>query len=204
MKAHRLAASAVILVLGSLTQANAVPVTYSTAGVFGSSGTALLNQGGAQIRFDALGLTTVNVPPDTNALFGSFTTLAAPASSTMLVDTFTLTITQTAPGPGTVAFTSTVGGNIFVGNTGSFVQFNGPLTRTITSGGFTTFYRIVEADDVSPGRVELFGNVNEVSTINGEVGIVAVPEPGTMALACVALPLLGLGYARHRRRMARV
>src|SRR5687768_5754637 len=120
MKPHRLAALAALLVVGAVSPANAVPVTYSTAGVFGSSGTNTLNQNGAQIRFDALGLTTVNPPPDTNALFGSFTTLAAPAASTTLVDTFTLTITQTAPGPGGLTFTSTVGGNIFVGNSQAF------------------------------------------------------------------------------------
>ncbi len=207
LKIHRLAALAAVLVVGAVTPANAIPVTYSTAGVFGSSGTNLLSQGGAQIRFDNLGSTTVNPPPSTNALFGSFTTLAAPASSVTLVDTFTLTITQTAPAPGgNLVFTSTVGGNIFVGNSQAFVQFNGPLTQTITSGGFTTTYRIVEGDEANPGRLELFGNPGFVSTLNGDIGIsptAVVPEPGTMALACVALPLLGLGYAR-RRQMAKV
>jgi len=204
MKAHRLATLAAVLVVGSLSQANAVPVTYSTSGVFGSSNSNILSQGGAQIRFDPLGLTTVEATPDTHALFGSFTTVLAPVSPGFtLVDTFTLTITQTEPTSGSVVFMSTVGGNIFVGNSQAFVQFTGPLTRTITGGGFTTTYRIVEADDGSPGRAELFGNPGEVSTINGEIGIAAVPEPGTMALACVALPLLGLGYAR-RRQMAKV
>ena len=140
----------------------------------------------------------------TNALFGSFTTVAAPATAVTLVDTFTLTITQTAPGPGSLVFTSTVGGSIFLGNSQAFVQFNTPLTRTITSGGFTTSYRIVEGDDANPGRLELFGNPGQVSTLNGEIGIVAIPEPGTMALACAALPLLGLGYVRRRRQMAKV
>ena len=51
--------------------------------------------------------------------------------------------------------------------------------------------------------MELFGGLGQVSTLNGEIGaIAAVPEPGTMALACVALPLLGLGYVRNRRRNA--
>jgi len=204
LKAHRLAAFAALLVVGSVTPANAIPVTYSTSGVFGSSGTNLLSQGGAQIRFDALASTTVNPPPNTNALFGSFTTVAAPATAVTLVDTFTLTITQTAPGPGSLVFTSTVGGSIFLGNSQAFVQFNTPLTRTITSGGFTTSYRIVEGDDANPGRLELFGNPGAVSTLNGEIGIAAVPEPGTMALACAALPLLGLGYVRRRRQMAKV
>jgi hypothetical protein len=206
LRSHRLAAFAAVLVVGSVTPANAIPVTYSTSGVFGSSGTSLLSQNGAQIRFNNLASTTVNPPPNTNAIFGGFETLAAPPSpGVTLVDTFTLTITQTAPAPGgTAVFTSTVGGNIFLGNSQAFVQFAAPLTRFITSGGFTTSYRIVEGDEANPGRLELFGNAGQVSTLNGEIGIAAVPEPGTMALACAALPLLGLGYVRRRRQMAKV
>ena len=203
MKAPYLAALAAVLVIGSVTPAHAIPVTYSTSGVFGSSGTSTLTQDGVRIDFNNLASTTVNPPPNTNALFGSFTTVAVPASPGItLVDTFTLTITQSAPGPGTAVFTSTVGGTIFVGNSQAFIQFAAPLTRIIASGGFTTSYRIVEGDEANPGRLELFGNTGQVSTLNGNIGIAAVPEPGTMALACVALPLLGLGYARNRRRNA--
>ena len=203
LKAYRLAAFAAVLVVGSVTPANAIPVTYSTSGVFGSSNTNVLNQMGAQIRFNPVASTTVNPPPDTNANFGGFETLAAPANSVTLVDTFTLTITQTAPAPGgTAVFTSVVGGNIFLGNSQAFVQWTGPMTRFITSGGFTTSYRIVEGDEARPGRLDLFGNPGQVSTLNGAIGIAAVPEPGTMALACAALPLLGLGYIRNRRRNA--
>ncbi len=206
LKSHRLAALAAVLVIGSVTPANAIPVTYSTSGVFGSSGTNVLTQDGVRIDFNNLASTTVNPPPNTNALFGSFTTVSVPASPGItLVDTFTLTITQTAPAPGgTAVFTSTVGGSIFVGNSQAFVQFAAPLTRIITSGGFTTSYRIVEGDEANPGRLELFGNPGQVSTLNGNIGIAAVPEPGTMALACAALPLLGLGYVRRRRQMAKV
>ncbi len=203
IKAHRLAGLAALFLVGSVTPANAIPVTYSTTGVFGVSGTNILDRDGVRIEFNNLLSTTVNPPPNTNALFGSFTTVTVPATSATLVDTFTLTIIQTVPGPGNVAFmSSTVGGSIFIGNSQAFVQFNGPLTRTITSGGFTTSYRIVEGDEANPGRLELFGNPGFISTLNGDIGIVAIPEPGTMALACIALPLLGLGYARNRRRNA--
>ena len=202
MRKTHLAALAAIIVVGSVTPAFAIPVTYTTTGRFTSSNSNVFTQGGAQITFNAL-TATVLAPPDTNAIFGSFTTNALPASAVTLVDTFTLTITQSAPGPGSVVYTSTVGGSIFLGNSQAFVQFNGPLTQTITSGGATTTYRIVEGDDATPGRVELFPNPGDVSTINGEIGAVAtspVPEPGTMALACIALPLVGLGYVRNRRR----
>jgi hypothetical protein len=212
MKAHRLAAFAAVLVIGSVTPAKALQVTYSTSGTFGSSNSDTLSQGGAGIRFNPIA-TTVEGPPATNAIFGSFTTLAAPASpGVQLVDTFRLTITQTAPSPigsNSIVFTSTVGGRIFLNNSQAFVQFDQPLIQSIFNDGFTTTYRIVEGDDQNPGRLELFGGLNQTSTINGEIGVIqvtpveTVPEPGTMALACAALPLLGLGYAR-RRRMAKV
>ena len=173
MKAHCLAALAAVLLVGAVTPANAVQVTYSTSGTFGSSGTALLSQGGAQIRFDPIA-TTVDGPPDTNAIFGSFTTVAAPASpGVTLVDTFTLTITQTSPAPGgELVFTATVGGRIFINNSQAFVQFDDPLMQTITSGGVTTIYRIVEGDEANPGRLGLFGGEGQESTINGRIGIV--------------------------------
>jgi hypothetical protein len=210
LKTHRLAALAAVLVVGAVTPASAVQVTYSTSGTFGSSGTALLNQGGAQIRFDPTA-TTVDVPLTTNALFGSFTTVAAPAraDAVTLVDTFTLKITQTSPTPGgELVFTSTVGGTIFLNNSQAYIVFNGPLSQSLTSDGVTTTYRIVEGDAANPGRLELFGGLNQASTLNGEISvdevdIIHAPEPGTMALACLALPLLGLGYVR-RRQLAKV
>ncbi len=206
LKAHRLAALAAVVLVGSVTPANAIPVTYSTSGVFGSSGTNVLTQSGAQIRFNGQPTVTVDPPPATNALFGGFETLAAPARpGVTLVDTFTLTITQTAPAPGgTAVFTSTVGGNIFLNNSQAFVQFAAPLTRFITAGLSQTSYRIVEGDEANPGRLDLFGNVGLISNLNGEINTVVIPEPGTMAMVCAALPLLGLGYVRRRRQLAKV
>jgi hypothetical protein len=218
--AHWLAALAAVLVVGAVSPAaHAVQVTYSTSGTFGSSGTALLSQGGAQIRFNPIA-TAVDANPLTSALFGSFTTLAAPAGPGLtLVDTFTLTITQSGPAPGgALVFTSSVGGRIFLNNSEAFVQFDEPLVQAITSGGATTSYRIAAG-----GAAGLFGGPGQEATINGEIGvtgtdagpdpspaadggpdtgILSAPEPGTLAMACVALPLIGLGYVRNRRRDA--
>ena len=119
-------------------------------------------------------LTTVDVPPATNAIFGSFTTLAAPPSpGVTLVDTFTLTITQTAPAPGgTVVFTSTVGGTIFLNNSQAFVQFNAPLIAVHRQ-------RRIHDDlpDRRRGRQRTragwssSAGWDQVSTLNGEISI---------------------------------
>ena len=209
MKAHRLGALAAVLLIGSVTPAIAVPVTYSTSGVFESSRGATLNQGGVQIRFNPVTNVTVDPPPSTNAIFGGFELLAAPGRPGFDVsDFFTLTITQSTPGPGnqSISFTSVVDGVIFTNNSQAFVQFS-TSPQSIIAGGFATTYRIVEGDEQNPGRLEILGNTGLVSTLNGEIGqtpTAVIPEPGTMALACAALPLLGLGYARRRRQMAQV
>jgi hypothetical protein len=203
LKTHRLVALAAVLLVGAVTPAHAVQVTYSTSGTFGSSGTALLSQGGAQIRFNPIA-TTVDGAPTADAIFGSFTTVEAPADpGVTLVDTFTLKITQSGPAPGgELVFTSTVGGKIFLNNSQAFVEFDDSLEQSIHEGGFLTTYRIVAGDAANPGRSGLFGGIDQEATINGEISVVAAPEPGTMAMACVALPLLGLGYVRNRRRNA--
>lgn len=203
IKTHCLAALAAVLVVGAIAPAHAVQVTYSTSGTFGSSGTSLLGQGGARIRFNPVAK-TVDGSPTADVIFGSFTTLEAPADpGVTLVDTFTLRITQSGPAPGgELVFTSTVGGRIFLNNSQAFVQFDDPLVQSIHEGGYLSTYRIVAGDAANPGRSGLFGGVDQEATINGEISIVAAPEPGTMALACLALPLLGLGYVQNRHRNA--
>ena len=172
MKAHCLAALAAALLLGAVTPANAVQVTYSTSGTFGSNGTMLLNQGGAQIRFDGIAA-TLDDPLNTNALFGSFKTLSAPANSGVtLVDTFTLTITQTSTSlDAELVFTSTVGGRIFLNNSQAYIEFDGDLSQSLTSDGVTTTYRIGSGGAANPVRLGLFGGEGQVATLFGEVSV---------------------------------
>ena len=78
LKSHRLAALAAVLVVGAVTPANAVQVTYSTSGTFGFNGTnpsprAAPRSGTTPIT------TTVDAAPTTYAHFGSFTYRRGPA-----------------------------------------------------------------------------------------------------------------------------
>jgi hypothetical protein len=214
LKSHRLAALAAVLVVASITPANAITVSYSTEGVFGVNGTnSFLTKGGVTVTYvaasesytinDALNNTTV-------ADFGHFEvtgTAGALAQYDSQVDTFTLTITQSAPTPtgaGTATFESTLNGTIVFetdsGGSSAYVQFDpSGLSRTIKGLTADVTYLIVESDR-DPGRVDL--DTGDQSNINGRITIAHAPEPGTMAMACLALPLLGLGYMRHRRRQA--
>ena len=68
-------------------------------------------------------------------------------------------------------------------------------------------YDILTVGQPVAGRVDLAAGVPS-SPISGRITVVETrevvptPEPGTMALACAALPLLGLGYMRGRRRQS--
>jgi len=214
MKAHRLAALAAALFVGSVTPANALPVTYRTDGLFtwndntGQHSAAILNQNGVQIQFIGSLSTTLNPPVggSTNALFGTFITLAAPSTPATLNASFTLTITQSVPGPASsVTFTGPVTGfppppTLGLGVSSAGILFNAASRQPINVGGVSTFYQITEGDESRPGFISFLSLPNQSSTLNGEVGVTAViPEPGTMALACIALPIIGLGYARRRQ-----
>ena len=61
LKAHRLAALAAVLVVGAVTPANAVPVTYSTSGIVRLLRHGPPHPGRRQIRFDPIA-TTVDGP----------------------------------------------------------------------------------------------------------------------------------------------
>lgn len=66
---------------------------------------------------------------------------------------------------------------------------NGNATTTDVSGG-----RFVSTTLDTP---IFFGSNGSSTTSN-----VVIPEPGTLAMAAIGLPLLGIGYLRHRRRKA--
>ena len=160
LKAHCLAALAALFVVGAVTPAHAIPVTYSTAGVFGSSGTTSSARAAPRSGSIPSPHDRRRAPDHQRDLRLVQDPAAPPSPGVTLVDTFTLTITQTAPAPGgTAVFTSTVGGTIFLGNSQAFIQFNAPLRGPSPAADSRRPTGSSKGTTANPGRLELFGGM---------------------------------------------
>jgi len=183
---------------GQAREARAVVVTYSTMGVFASSGTNVYTDPqNPNVRITFTGIPSgpaADVPPAAQVNFGFLenTSLAAATTIEGVADTFTLTITQTTPSGGSTSFVGTLGGTLRFLNSQAFIDFETGI-KTI---GLVT-YRIIEADEGVAGRATVASSGR--STVEGEVNL--VPEPGTMAMACIALPVLVGAWVRRRRQV---
>jgi len=87
-------------------------------------------------------------------------------------------------------------GQIKVTNSQAYVQFNAPLSKSLGN----IIYSIVSQDNGTLGRVNLSPpTVNSgLSSIAGQVGV--VPEPSTMVLAALGVPVLLLVAYRNRKK----
>ena len=138
MSRMRQLSTAGLLLAGSLflsSSAFAVDVSYFTTGSFSggtTSGTSTYTSGGLTIKYTGVTAMAPNVqvPPTTNASFGSFLVTGQGNVNT----TFTLKVSQTVPGaPATETFVSNVAmGAITTTNSQVVIRF---LTAGSGSGG---------------------------------------------------------------------
>jgi hypothetical protein len=198
-KTSLLAAFAVALLAAPAANA-AMVIDFVTTGTFGSSGTSTFDNGaGVVITFNS---GTSNVELDngeTSAVsFGQFDTSGTTnLTDQTVLDTFTLSILQTAPSVDpSLAFSGTVSGEIRATRSGLFLLITSPLV--ITSADGLVQYRIVNADNGIPGSVSIGApqTNNGLTSVNGEVTLTAIPEPTAFALLGLGIPAVLL----YRRR----
>jgi len=200
--------------VGLAAPSHAATVTYTTTGLFTGGDAPGTNQyidaaNNILITFNGVTSNSVEVPPDSNVSYGTFDTTGTTAASLQAVASgFTLTIIQSAPTPSgdpDIAFVGALDGSLAFSNSQAFVQFLPPFIQNISNGdGTQTQYRLVEADEGTPGRANINPpSVNNGdSTVEGKIVLIGqqnvVPEPSSILMASLAVPALLL-YGRNRK-----
>ncbi len=162
----------------------ATSVTYTTTGVFTSSGTSTSTVPGATIGFTG---TTQTVGPlfPTAANFGSFLVTTSGILSTF-TDDFTLTIHQMVPAPGGSAVTSTTVSGEVEGSSSQVSLIFIPANVSV-AGNPSVAYEFLNGSYGLPA--------NQPTTL--QMNVVLTPEPTTLGL--LGGSLLTLGYLIRRR-----
>jgi hypothetical protein len=196
-------------VFGPALPAHAETITYTTVGTFLGGDTLGTNvytdvANNIVITFDGVVSNSVDATPtDTaQASLGEFNTTGTIAPSLVAVASrFQLDIFQTAPDIGSATFVGTLSGSLSFMNSRAFLQFDAPLSASII-GAFVTTYTIIETDQGVPGRANLVSpSVNGGrSSVEANISIALVPEPSSLILSSLMLPVSGLIVLRRAKR----
>jgi len=167
-------------------------VTYTTSGVFSSSGSALATFGSGTLTFvPGGGMVDLDLLNPSNGNLGTIVATGfSPTSMSAISGSLTLNILQTTPFAGSGAFVGTLSGSLLSNASSGMLLFSatsitlpGNVTYTISQppAGF-----LVVPPTTNNGMTTLQG------TISMPVSPATVPEPATFGLIGTALGVLGV------------
>jgi hypothetical protein len=209
-------ARAIVMSVGVVTlpslPVTAQVVTFSTSGSFngGSCIASSCTFGGFTLTY--AGRSSASWLAPTNVDLGNFVVTCnacTPGSSAAILagSTFTLTVTQTMPAPGTTSFTGSLTGTLNWNPSGSSLFWN-PSSGSTQIANLpieTVTYAMIEQDQGGgPFGIDIVaptvGNNPTSTIVKAHIAeqITATPEPATLALTAIGLTAL-IPVARRRR-----
>jgi hypothetical protein len=197
--------------------ASAGTITFNTSQT-GSGGTGFNGSGNLVLQSSSGANATLAFVPDMNSInavpgnvnFGNFTLACATCStqangfgSSFAAFTFELVITDVTDGATGIFIGSAAAGSVYLD--ASTITLNwqplqlGTGANNATSGNFgpTYFQTVVQTKIVNPLSGAQIGS----TTVQGNIGSSAIPEPATLSL--VGGALLGLGLLRRKKSLSR-
>lgn len=193
----------------TLYQASNQAGTQVVVNEIGTTGTAVF--AGTIGDFTGVTATAGSNSPGTNGPTGAFLTQTTITLSNTSGSTQTIVAIANdggflAPATDPVLATAAISGSDLTGSgQATYVAtVDSTVLPTVSIPGIdaaTTSANVTVAAPYSMnGVLSITLAAGQTATITGTTRVNAVPEPGTIAMAFMAAPLLGLGYYRHRRR----
>jgi len=172
------------------------------------------------------GFATTNAAGALSQLLSSAVALTNTSGANHTLDLTVAGTGYTSPtAPPALKFSSSIGGTTVTGGAGNVLAFNAyvdPTNTPTTAGAFSnglqttpitegsnTGWNTGQADSVISSLASPYAMLHTVDfSLDGGASLgyqasqslTAVPEPGTVAMALTGLPILGLLWARRRRR----
>jgi|SRR5579862_4829133 len=197
-----------------IQSAEAVPIALTTTGTFSSPTGGCTSAAANTITCSGYTLTFSSVPTVQDVPFGftsivDFGQIAVTGNNINEVTgggNMVLQITQTIAAPtggSPFTYSASLFADLIVNASGSFLQFAGPFTHTVTGTPYDVVYNLTEADNGVAGRSNIAGSGQVPLSINGTIMPVApvpVPEPASWVLLGGGLVIAGRGLRQEVKK----